>query len=80
MKTIPLSERPGQEAPPVPRLAFSVEEAAASACLSKAKLYELMKAGELRYRKCGARRLITVVDLEAFLARLPQGPQGGRCA
>ena len=61
--------------PPVPRLSLSVPEAAAATGLSKSTLYNLMEAGELRFVKVGARRLIAMAELVAFLARLPQGPE-----
>lgn len=75
MKTKPIPERPAPEPPPVPRLALSVPETAQASGLSRAKLYELMKAGELKFRKCGSRRIILVADLQDCLARLPQGPE-----
>ena len=68
-------EEPKKEFPSVPRLAFSPDEAAQSSGLSRAKLYELMKAGILPYRKCGARRLILCADLSATLVALPSGPE-----
>jgi excisionase family DNA binding protein len=54
----------------VPRLALRVDEAAESAGLSRSKLYQEMALGHLRFVKCGARRLIPLAELEAFLARL----------
>jgi len=54
----------------VARMAYSVDEAATSTGLSRSTLYIAMKAGQLAFLKCGSRRLITVVELEAFLVRL----------
>lgn len=61
---IPLDRRP------VPRVSLSVQEAAESSGLSKSTLYNCMKDGTLRFIKVGARRLIAVSELEAFLERL----------
>lgn len=66
----PHPETPCQEPSPVPRLAYSIDEAAQSCGLSRSKLYELMQSQELHFAKCGARRLILAKDLEAFLDRL----------
>ncbi|MGA1799283.1 helix-turn-helix domain-containing protein [Sphingomonas sp. 4RDLI-65] len=49
------------------RLAYSVEEAAATVGLSKTTLYNLMGADQLAYCKIGKRRLIRSVDLEALI-------------
>lgn len=53
--------------PPLLRLAYSVAEAAAVSNLSRSKLYELLKAGELRSVKIAGRRLIRHADLLALL-------------
>jgi len=77
LKKLPLPPAPPSEmaAPPVPRLSLSVPEAAESTGLSQSYLYLAMKAGKLAFMKAGARRLIAVSELEAFLARLPHGPE-----
>ena len=56
--------------PPVPRVSLSVPDASISSGLSRSTLYALMGSGDLGYVKCGARRLILVLELEAMLARL----------
>lgn len=52
-------------------LAYSVEEAAAAAGLSRSQLYIELDAGRLRGRKVGRRRLILADDLAEWLAALP---------
>ena len=54
----------------VPFLAYRVDQAAQASNLSRSTLYNEMRAGNLRFVKCGARRLIPVAELEAFLSRL----------
>lgn len=63
------------ERPTVPRVSLSVQEAAESCGVSKSFLYNCMAAGTLKYVKAGSRRLIAVSELDAFLARLGQGPE-----
>ena len=63
------------ERPATPRVSLSVQEVANACGISKSFLYNYMKSGELRYLKAGARRLILVSDLEAFLASLAKGPE-----
>ena len=63
------------ERPPVFRLSLSIQEAAEATGLSKSYLYIAMKAGELEFVKAGARRLVMVSKLEAFLGGLPHGPE-----
>lgn len=69
----PTSQPAPVERTPVPRLSFSVPEAAESTGLSVSFLYKAMKDGALGFAKAGARRLIPIADLEAFLGRLPKG-------
>ena len=54
---------------PIPKLAFSIEEAAASAALSRSLIYELIRDKELKsFRVRGhRRRLIYVDDLRDWL-------------
>lgn len=54
----------------VPRLAWSVEEAAEILGISRRTIYELLRAGTLRSVKIGSRRLIRQSDLEEFLLGL----------
>lgn len=58
----------------VPRLALSVQDACKSINISRAKLYMLMKAGQLGWVSIGSRRIIPITELEALLAR---GSKGG---
>lgn len=53
--------------PSLQRLAYSVAEAATVSNLSRSKLYELLKTGELRSVKIAGRRLIRHADLLALL-------------
>jgi excisionase family DNA binding protein len=54
------------DSPPQP-IALRVGPAAALSGLPKTRLYELMAAGELPFVRDGARRLILVSDLLAYL-------------
>ena len=65
----PGSGMPGQPAsdPPAERLAYSVDEAARLAGLSRDLLYDEMRRGNLPYVKVGRRRLITRQHLQHFL-------------
>jgi excisionase family DNA binding protein len=56
-----------------PRLAVSVEEAAEMLSLGRSSIFMLLKEGQLKSVKAGKRRLIPIVELEAFLARLAKG-------
>jgi excisionase family DNA binding protein len=53
-------------------LLVSVEEGAAVLGLSRAVMYRLLKAGELRSIKVGSRRLLHVDELRSFAARLAE--------
>jgi excisionase family DNA binding protein len=53
---------------PMP-LALSPKAAAQSLSISRAMLYLLVKAGELRLVKIGARSVVLTADLEAYLAK-----------
>jgi excisionase family DNA binding protein len=52
-------------------LAVSLNDAAKITGLGRNRIYAEMKAGRLRSRKSGKRRLFLVKDLEAFLESLP---------
>ena len=52
-------------------LAVTIPEAVKASGLSRSRLYEAMKRGELPARKAGRRTLIPFADLEAYLANLP---------
>jgi excisionase family DNA binding protein len=49
------------------RGAFNPAEAAAWLSISRTQLYRLIKAGELRARRCGTRLLISRKALEEYL-------------
>lgn len=52
-------------------IAVTVPEAVRATGLSRSRLYEALKSGELTARKAGRRTLISFADLEAYLANLP---------
>jgi excisionase family DNA binding protein len=60
------AERAGQDTP-TGRLAYSVDEAARLAGLSRDLLYDEMRRGNLASVKVGRRRLITCQHLRQFL-------------
>jgi excisionase family DNA binding protein len=51
-----------------PRMAFSPDEAAELLGISPELIFDLLRTGELKYRKAGRRTLISRVSLDAFLA------------
>lgn len=53
----------------VPRLGYSVDEAAAALGIGRSTLYRLIRDGRLRTLRLGRRVLITATELEGFLAR-----------
>lgn len=55
----------------LPRLLLTVCEAARVLRISRAKTYELVRAGALPARKIGARTVVHWRDLEAFADKLP---------
>ncbi len=70
----PTREPAKVQRPAVQRISLSVPEAAEATGLSRSTLYNLMKAEELAFVKCGARRLIPVPALNELLDRLAQYP------
>jgi len=54
---------------PVERLAVRVEEAAEILGIGRSMLFLLLKEGRLKSVKIGKRRLIPLLELEAFLLR-----------
>ena len=52
------------------RILYRPAEAAESLGLSRTRVYQLMRAGELGSVKVGASRRIPAADLEAFVRRL----------
>jgi excisionase family DNA binding protein len=65
-----------KKTPPAP-IAVSPRDAASLAGVSRSRIYELINAGELPAYKDGARTLILVADIEAWLARLRAVPKSG---
>lgn len=57
-----------QHTAPAP-LALTIPDACRRLALSRSKLYELMKQGELRSFKVGSRTLIPDADLVNFVAK-----------
>ena len=53
-------------------LAYRIDDARRMLGLGTTKLYELIGAGALDARKCGARTLITGESLRAYAAALPK--------
>jgi len=62
--TIPIPEVPS----PIPKLAYTVEEAAECLSISRSLLYVLIKDGEIKTRKAGGRTIIAHQALLDFLA------------
>jgi excisionase family DNA binding protein len=58
-------------APPA-KAAYSVPEAMCVLGLCRDSVYKLIRSGKLPARKIGRRTIITVRDIEHFLASLPQ--------
>jgi excisionase family DNA binding protein len=52
---------------PVPRYAYSLDEAARSISLSRRALYDLIVAGRVRTVKLGQRRVVPAAELERLL-------------
>ena len=61
----------GQTRGCVTKIAYRFSEAVVATGLSRSSLYELMKTGALRTRKCGRSTLILRDDLVEFLNQLP---------
>ena len=55
-----------------PKLAYTVEDFAASTGLGRTRLYEAIKNRQLRARKYGKRTIILAEDGRAFVAGLPE--------
>lgn len=53
----------------IERLAYGIADASVASGISRSKLYELLKSGELASVKIGARRLIRARDLADLLDR-----------
>lgn len=57
-------------------LNLQIPEAVEVSGLSRSRIYEALKLGELRAIKAGRRTLIPVSELEAYLASLPSYVSG----
>jgi excisionase family DNA binding protein len=55
----------------LPKVAYSVPEAAFACGVSRSSLYLFIRSGTLRTKKCGRRTLILHDDLVEFLKALP---------
>ncbi|MCW1400987.1 helix-turn-helix domain-containing protein [Novosphingobium sp. MW5] len=51
------------------KLAYSIKEAAQASSLSRTKIYELIRQGEVTPVKVGGRTLLLRADFEALFAR-----------
>ena len=56
------------------RLAWGVDDFAATIGIGRSKVYEEIRDGKLRAKKLGARTLITADAAAAYLANLPDMP------
>lgn len=53
------------------KLALCPAEAALAIGLGRSKLYELIRAGEIRAKKSGGRTIIKIAELQRFIDALP---------
>lgn len=53
---------------PLPQLRFEIIEAARILRMSRATLYERIRAGQIRAQRDGRRRYITAVELQRYIA------------
>ena len=59
------------EGPPVPRLAYSVEETLRLLGICRPQLYREINAGRIVARKMGRRTLIPATEVQRYLDELP---------
>lgn len=57
--------------PSAPPLAYTIPDACEVLCIKKAKLYNMVKAGEIEAKKMGGRTIILRSSIEKLLANLP---------
>jgi len=55
----------------VPRIALSAEEAATSAGVSRTRIFQAIKSGEMTCRKSGKTTVIEVAELARWVRSLP---------
>ena len=61
------------------RLAYSIKEMVKDSTVSRTKIYEEIKAGNLRAVKCGGRTLVLHEDRQRWLSKLkPMGAAGAK--
>lgn len=53
------------------QLAYSINDSASRANLSRAEMYRVINRGDLRAKKLGRRTVILHQDLRSYLANLP---------
>lgn len=53
--------------------ALSIPELCKEIGIGRSKVYDLMRAGDLPYRKIGKRTVFLAKDVEAYLDNLPKG-------
>ncbi len=51
---------------------LTVSDAVKASGISRSRLYEALKAGDLKARKAGRRTLIETAELKRFVAELPE--------
>jgi excisionase family DNA binding protein len=56
--------------PPIEPRYISIREAARRAGVSRSRMYELLKSGDIRAKKDGSRTLVVVASVDAWLDRL----------
>lgn len=69
--TPPQSPTIGPNTTEVPRLAYSVEETAATLGVGRDAIFDLIRTNRLRTFKIGARRLVALRDIEDFIEHAP---------
>ena len=62
---------PSMLRPAMEKLGLTVSEAAALSSLGQTSIHKAIREGRLRFRKYGARTIITRSDLVSFLENLP---------
>lgn len=53
-------------------LAYTIDDAVSASGIGRTKLYDAIRVGKLRARKCGRRTIIIDEDLRSFLRALPE--------
>jgi excisionase family DNA binding protein len=53
-------------------LAYTIDDAVLASGIGRTKIYDAIRAGKLRAKKCGRRTIILEEDLRAFLGSLPE--------